>query len=329
MTPKQVIQILNCCYGIHATTLTKIAAGADNNAAAYKALTPDQGSYFIKVKHGEGVLSADILEFLKISGFDQVITPLKTLNGETTHQLNGTTLVAYPFIEGQDGFTCSLSDQQWVQLGQTLRKLHDLKVTKPIQDRIRKETFSSNWGDAARSIISYLESDPLSNTLAKKMQAFMKQHLPEILHLIEWTEQLSKNLYAIPTNYVLCHSDIHAGNVLLDMNSHLYIVDWDEPIMAPKERDLMFIGGGVGNVWNHPREEELFYQGYGSVEINPTLLAYYRSERILEDLAIYSQEILFRADQVEEREMMYKHFIAQFEPNGVVAIALESSGNST
>ena len=28
--------------------------------------------------------------------------------------------------------------------------------------------------------------------------------------------------------------------------------------MAPKERDLMFIGGGVANVWNHPSEEIAF-----------------------------------------------------------------------
>ena len=30
----------------------------------------------------------------------------------------------------------------------------------------------------------------------------------------------------------------------------------------PKERDLMFIGGGVANVWNKPHEETLFYKGY-------------------------------------------------------------------
>ena len=28
-------------------------------------------------------------------------------------------------------------------------------------------------------------------------------------------------------------------------NGALYIVDWDELIMAPKERDLMYIGGGL------------------------------------------------------------------------------------
>lgn len=31
--------------------------------------------------------------------------------------------------------------------------------------------------------------------------------------------------------------------------------------MAPKERNLMFIGGGVANVWNNPREEKFFYKG--------------------------------------------------------------------
>ena len=38
--------------------------------------------------------------------------------------------------------------------------------------------------------------------------------------------------------FVLCHSDIHAGNVLLGGNETIYIVDWDDPIMAPKELSL-------------------------------------------------------------------------------------------
>ena len=40
---------------------------------------------------------------------------------------------------------------------------------------------------------------------------------------------------------------VHAGNVLLGDNDKLAIVDWDNPIMAPKERDLMFVGGGIGD----------------------------------------------------------------------------------
>jgi hypothetical protein len=46
----------------------------------------------------------------------------------------------------------------------------------------------------------------------------------------------------------LCHSDIHAGNILIDVNDDFYIVDWDNPILAPKEHDLMFIGGGQRGV---------------------------------------------------------------------------------
>jgi spectinomycin phosphotransferase len=45
--------------------------------------------------------------------------------------------------------------------------------------------------------------------------------------------------------------------------------------MAPKERDFMFIRVGIGNVWNKPLEEKLFYKGCGKTEINSTSLAYY------------------------------------------------------
>ncbi len=104
----------------------------------------------------------------------------------------------------------------------------------------------------------------------------------------------------------------------------IYIVDWDEPIMAPKERDLMFIGGGVGNVWNKPHEEKLFYKGYGKTEIDSTILAYYRHERIVEDIAEYSQELLLTTARGKDRPEMYRQFTGMFEPQGVVDIAFKT-----
>jgi spectinomycin phosphotransferase len=84
-------------------------------------------------------------------------------------------------------------------------------------------------------------------------------------------------------------------NVLIDEKGSIYIVDWDQPVMAPKECDLMFIGGGVANVWNNPHEEEFFFKGYGKTKINMPILAYYRHERIVEDIAEYTQEFLLTA----------------------------------
>ena len=83
----------------------------------------------------------------------------------------------------------------------------------------------------------------------------------------------------------MCHSDIHAGNILIDANGALYIVDWDNPVLAPKERDLMFIGGGQEFAGHTAQEEEtLFYRGYGQTQIDPIALAYYRYERIIQDI---------------------------------------------
>lgn len=86
----------------------------------------------------------------------------------------------------------------------------------------------------------------------------------------------------------------------------------------------MFIGGGVGNVWNKPHEEKLFYKGYGKTELNSDILAYYRHERIVEDIAEYGQELLLKTSGGEDRLEMYKQFVGMFEPRGVVDIAFET-----
>ena len=100
---------------------------------------------------------------------------------------------------------------------------------------------------------------------------------------------------------MLCHTDIHTGNVLVDAAGRLSIVDWDAPLRAPRERDLMFVLGGP---WSDrpvtAHQERLFWQGYGDHDVDRTVLAYYRCERVLDDIEQFARRIL--ADDVDEAQ---------------------------
>jgi spectinomycin phosphotransferase len=324
LSDQLIISCLNTNYGIEVATLTFLPLGADITASVYKAQTA-QKPYFIKLKQGHHHDTAvEIVELLQSAGIQQIIPPVKTIHGRTTHRIDDFTLIVYPFVDGQDGFNRNLTDDQWIKLGQALRQVHEMEVPQSIQKRIRQETYSPKWREMVRSIYPHIEAELVGDEIALKLQKFMKKHMPAIRRMVDRAQQLAEKLQNQPHKFVLCHSDIHAGNVLIDENNEIYIVDWDEPIMAPKERDLMFIGGGVGNVWNKPHEEKLFYKGYGKTEIDPTILAYYRYERIVEDVAIYSQELLLTMERAKDRPEMYRQFIGMFDPRGVVEIAFKT-----
>ncbi len=320
-----IISCLNINYGIKVATLTFLPLGADINASVYKAQAHDQTSYFVKLKRGhQHDMSVVILEFLQITRIQQIIPPVKTIHGQSTQHTEDFTLIVYHFIEGQNGFNRNLTDNQWLDLGKMLRQVHDIDVPPSIQKQIRRETYSPKWREVVRSLYMHIESEPIGDVVALKLLKFMKKNMLVIRRLVDRAEQLSKEIQNLSPQFVLCHSDIHAGNVLMDGNDNFYMVDWDDPIMAPKERDLMFIGGGVANVWNQPHEEKLFYKGYGKIEVNMTILAYYRHERIVEDIAIYGQELLLKASGGTSRQEMYKHFKDMFASGGVVDIAFKT-----
>lgn len=325
LSPQYIIDCLNTNYGIAVNTLTFLPLGADMNASVYKAETQGGLSYFVKLKRGHrSDMSVAILALLQNSGIQQIIPPIKATDGELTQHVNDFTLTVYPFVDGQNGFCYNLTDDQWVALGKVLRQVHESDVPPSIKDQIRKEIYSSKWREAIRSLYAHIDGNLTGDKTALKLQTFMKEHRAVIHRLVNRAECLSQMIQGQSPRFVLCHSDIHGGNVLIDGNGAIYIVDWDEPIMAPKERDLMFIGGGVANVWNNPREEESFYKGYGETKLSMTILAYYRHERIVEDIAEYAQALLLTTAGGEDRLEMYTQFMGMFEPNGVVDIAFKT-----
>ena len=137
-----IIKHLNTNYEIAVGTLTFLPIGANTNASIYKAQTFDHPPYFIKLKLGRyHDIGVEIVELLDRAGIPQIISPIKTIHEKSTQPIDDFNLIVYPFFEGQDGFSRSLTDGQWIELGKVLRLVYKVKVPSSIQNRITREVY--------------------------------------------------------------------------------------------------------------------------------------------------------------------------------------------
>jgi spectinomycin phosphotransferase len=146
--------------------------------------------------------------------------------------------------------------------------------------------------------------------------------------MVERAEILAHSLDDARTDRVLCHSDAHLGNFLVSDTETVYLVDWDNPIFAPRERDLMFFGTGMFAKDQVEPEKTWFYNGYGPVEINPIALAYFLYERVIDDIAEFCNQLLLSDLGGEDREQAYTFLTSTFNPGGWADVALRhDAGN--
>ncbi len=190
LSEKHIINCLHTHYGIDVVTLHRLSLGADINALVYKAEKQDKSAYFVKLKrshhHDIGIV---IVKLLNQNGVQSVIPPVKTRQGHPTLNIDNFTLIVYPFIEGQDGFSRPLNDQQWLTLGITLRQVHEIAVPSTIKQQLQQETYSSIYREIVRSFYPYLDASPLNDNIAQEMSAFMKQHIQTIQRLVDRSER--------------------------------------------------------------------------------------------------------------------------------------------
>ena len=300
--------------------------GADLNTAVYRVVADDETPYFLKLRSGIfDETSVALPKFLSDQGIVQIIASLPTRTGQLWASLDAFKLILYPFVEGHNGFEVDLSDRHWSDFGTALKSIHTAVVPPALIRRIRQETYSPQWRGIVKTFLEGVGNGAVDDPVAVELAAFLKIKRDEILDLVGRAERLAQALQARSPEFILCHSDIHAGNILIDSNDAFYIVDWDDPILAPKERDLMFIGGGQMGAWRTPQEEEtLFYQGYGQTEVDPRALAYYRYERIIQDIAVYCEQLFLTDEGGEDREQSLQYLKSNFLPNGVLEIAYNS-----
>jgi spectinomycin phosphotransferase len=297
-TKQQIADHLREAYALDVRDVALIPGRTHAEATVYR-VEADGSSYFFKLTHNQPPNSLSVVQHLARAGITQVPAPAKSRDGLLTTAIGALSAILYPFIEGENGFTHPLTDQQWIALGAAVRAIHDVEVPPSLSATMRHENYSNVWRSRVRSHMGAIETLDPDDEVSRGLVELLSTWRDAITKLVEHSELLAATLRRVDLPLVVCHGDLHAGNVLVDGDRSLAIVDWDDPVLAPKERDLMFVGAGIGGVWNGPAESDAFYRGYGPTTVNADALAYYRCERVVEDVAVYSTGCCSRAPTTE------------------------------
>ena len=331
LSRETVAQYLADAYGLHDARIEFLPLGADVNSAVFRINASDGAAYFLKLRRDDfDQPVVPVPAFLHHDkGIEAVMAPLPTTSQQLSTQSHGFDWALYPFFDGKNGFERTLTNRQWTALGAALGAIHRTELPEALSASLPKEQYAHHWREGVRRYQRRFINGVKGDDIVKRFLAFWEEHAEEIDTVVYRSEQLASILLERPPQLVLCHSDLHAGNVLVGDNDRISIVDWDTLILAPKERDLMFIGGGVGHVWNQPQEEALFYEGYGSKDIDLVALAYYRYERIAKDVLEFCDQMFDATSSAEDREEGLRQMQSQFLPGDVVAIAHRSYDDIT
>lgn len=318
ISDEQLAERVGAAYGLTIRDVAFLAGGADADAAAYR-ITCDDGPLFLKLRWRPSP-AAELTAYLAGIGSTGVIAPRPALDGGLTASLDQLVATVSPFVEGRNGFDSALTEDQWVALGAALRVVHGAPLTDRLRAAIRTEDYAATWRDKVRAHLR-APRPRAADRVARAFWNDLVAHQEQLAIVVDRAERLAEVGRAKGTPLVICHGDLHAGNVIVGSDGRLSIVDWDDPLLAPKERDLMFVGAGVGGVWNRAEELDAFRRGYRPATVDPDLIAYYRYERIAVDTALFADQVLLSDDDGVDRWVSLTHFRSQFDPDNVVQMA--------
>ena len=280
-------------YDLSPITLEFLPRGRDYNAGVYRVVNEQGTAYLLKVT-ARSLYKASCLvpRYLRDEGIISVVAPIPAKNCVLWTQLADWTVIVYPFIDGDSSLT-GMTNEQWKEVGRIFKPIHQVQLPPGGFPSLRTETFDptayARWIHDFET--QYLQSRHDGSTSSSVFRASWVEHQSTIYTAVTSLEKLAVLLQRRAVPYVICHADLHARNLIRDRAGHVFVIDWDEVMLAPKERDFIFI---------REPQADAFWEGYEQKEIDWMLLSYYLWERVVQDVIEEAQNVCFKDDLAEE-----------------------------
>ena len=212
-------------YGIEAINLTPAKRGFYGETWRLDAV---DARYYIKLVYAHAHMpvyerSFPLIQYLYDHGIDFISRIVKTTNGDLYTHFDSAVLGVFEWIDGEN----IQNEKTKVEEYKMLAKVY----TVPSYGiSISREDFSGNTAVKFFKQWDTLKDEPLCS-LFDKNRAKIEHRAVRLKHF-------SRLCRDDTTDFFITHGD--AGGNLIENGDRYFIVDWDNPIFAPMERDAWF-----------------------------------------------------------------------------------------
>ena len=220
------------------------------------------------------------------AGITNITHPIATSNGQMRIQLGDFHIALFDLISGTTAEQHKLAARQLERLGELLARIHQSKTM--IGEYSVRERFEIPFRDKLVAFFDDMSKISGNSTKYKtQLKLFLEQHRKKFTEELETLGELQHKVRRKDLEFVNCHGEPSPGNVLVSNSGEVYLLDWDDPIFAPKEKDLLFFKDNIEPVM---KGYSLFSK---DINIDQDVMELYGHMWNLGEIADYGSKILF------------------------------------
>lgn len=294
LDPDELRQSLEATYGVPVRAVQFIPRG--DCSWGYRVEGENGRVFFLKLfrNHPLPAWAARLTYRLRVDrGIESVPHPLPDRSGELITSLCGRPAALFDFVEGPMLFQVQEKGEALVRLGELLARIHACTKLRP--DCPRVETFEMLGSGSYDQVIRATWRETTRTEAAREALRLLQPVRERLAALGEEIRLFQEKARAAPSVYRICHGDPTPGNVLVGVDGTPYLIDWDDVILAPPERDLVF--------WE---KDEVFFAGQptypvmdgyraiaGEITLDPDITGFYHRQWTVGEIAEFGHRLLF------------------------------------
>ena len=307
-------ELLSNTYALPLQSITFFPEGEDSYG--YIAVSETGEKYFAKASTSVPNSCLQVASLLRhqcnISG---IVAPLETLEGTLSVPWQNFQVSLFPFIEGKSRWDLwkvgkDFTDAELLQTAILLATIHGC-IDTVASNNLTVATYDLPLRQELHRVLEAPRKIPPQNRYQKQLIEAIAQHSSEILQTLERYDSLGRSASALQTPFVITHSDPTPGNLILDTENRLYIIDWDGVCLGPPEKDLASFTG---------ERFDVVLEGYlterqNGPALHADIFGFYIYEWTLNEIRDYGTKILFMNNDAQQNEYDWESLQDYLPPN--------------
>lgn len=301
-------------FGVHAVEVEQVAGGTDTSAVVWRMVDDAGTAWAAKWTTRPTRTGTRLVASMAAAGLESTPAARPTGDGRRRSRRAGGKLALTRWSGGEDAATVGLDLEGWHAYGALLADVHAHAFPPPVRKQGARRGIRRRRR-RYRAEIRALDAAATASAVDRDaVLDLWREARPRIDLLLHGTALVPSS----PADAVPCHGDPHLGNVLVEADGALRLVDWDEAVVGPRELDLHLVEFSVLFDPATPEQLDAFRQGYGRATVDECRMVRFACVRALEDLTSTMTEAL--ATTGEDRDEALRVFTGILAPTGSASL---------